>query len=52
MARKRYECWQCAEMVTEDKVDMPLDNDSDLGLSAEDYENRKKRFVICSGCNR
>jgi len=49
--KKKYECWVCAEFVTEEQVDMPLDNDSDLGLSATDYENRKHKWVVCKNCN-
>ena len=52
VAKKLYECWQCAELVTEDMVDMELNSDSDLGLAANDYENRKKSFVVCRACNR
>jgi hypothetical protein len=50
--KKKYECWQCAEVVAEERVDMWLDNDEDLGLAASDRENRKKQFVVCKGCNR
>ena len=49
--KKKYECWVCSELVTEEQVDMPLDNDSDLGLSATDYENRKQKWVVCKNCN-
>ena len=49
--KKKYECWVCSELVTEDEVDMPLDNDSDLGFAATDSENRKQQWVVCTNCN-